>query len=62
MYYSKFLKPGGVLIIEDVQSPTHLDQLSDCVPDMFKDGIRIFDVRETRGRYDDLIFAIVREE
>lgn len=62
MHYSKFLNPGGVLIIEDIQSPSHLDQLSDCVPEMFKDGIRVFDVRETRNRYDDLIFAIVREE
>jgi cephalosporin hydroxylase len=59
-HYYPLLKSGGVMVIEDIQDVHHLDALTSCVAKTDRDGIRIFDVRETKGRYDDLIWAIIK--
>ena len=59
-HYYPMLKRNGVLVIEDIQNITHLEELTKLVPEDERSGIRIFDVRETRGRYDDLIWAIIK--
>ena len=59
-YYYPLLKSGGVMVIEDIQDPSHLDVLTSCVDEFDREGIRIFDVRKTKGRYDDLIWAIIK--
>ena len=59
-HYLPLLNPGGVFAIEDIQDPTHLEVLANAVPDELKDGIENYDVRETKGRYDDLIFVVNR--
>lgn len=59
-HYYPLLKSGGVMVIEDIQDVHHLDALTSCVSKTDRDGIRIFDVRETKGRYDDLIWAIIK--
>jgi hypothetical protein len=60
-HYYPMLKRNGVLIIEDIQNIAHLDELTNLVPESDRSGIRVFDVRETKGRYDDLIWAIIKE-
>lgn len=60
-HYYPMLKRNGVLIIEDIQNISHLDELTKMVPEDQRNGIRVFDVRETKGRYDDLIWAIIKE-
>ena len=60
-HYYPLLKSGGVMTIESIQDVNYLDVLTDCIPEDDRDGIRIFDVRETQGRYDDLIWSIVKQ-
>ena len=59
--YFKLLKPGGVLIIEDIQNVHHLTLLTETLNEEDRKGVRIFDVRETKGRYDDLIWAVIKD-
>lgn len=57
--YAPRLLPGGILIIEDVQSPDWLPTLAKAVPD----GpfiTRTHDLRRVKGRYDDLVFVVER--
>jgi len=56
--YSQLLSDNGVLIIEDVQSWDWIDILKNEVPDNLKEFIEIYDLRETKNRYDDLVFVI----
>ena len=48
------LRPGGVYVIEDIQTQDSVDALR-------RDGWTIEDWRETTGRYDDVIAWRVRE-
>jgi hypothetical protein len=60
--YFPMLKPGGILIIEDIQDSNHLDILTDCLDDRCFDNVRTFDVRRTKGRYDDLIWTVTKSK
>ena len=60
--YFPMLKPGGILIIEDIQDSNHLDILTDCLEDCYFDNVRTFDVRRTKGRYDDLIWTVTKPD
>jgi hypothetical protein len=35
--------------------------LTETLKEEDRKGVRIFDVRETKGRYDDLIWAVIKE-
>ena len=48
------LRPGGVYVIEDIQTQDSVDALR-------RDGWQIEDWRESTGRYDDVIAWRVRE-
>ena len=61
-HYLKKVKPGGKLIIEDVQSISWFDELEDVseeVEDLVEGCKRV--VLDTDYRYDDLIFEITRK-
>lgn len=55
-WYNK-LKPGGLLIIEDVQSPDDAIRLFSLAQDRGQQA-RLIDLRHVKGRYDDLILEI----
>ena len=57
-FYLPLLKEGGVFAIEDIQDISHTEQLSSIVPDNLKEYIKVYDVRHTKGRYDDVIFTV----
>ena len=57
-HYLNMLKPGGILIIEDIQNFADLDIIKLITPDEYKDKIEIVDLRALKGRYDDLMFVI----
>ena len=59
-HYFPLLKPGGILIIEDIQDSAHLRILANAVS---SDALTIqtFDVRHTKGRYDDLIWTVTKD-
>jgi len=59
-HYLPLLNEGGVFAIEDIQDISHIDILADAVPEELKPNILTYDVRETKGRYDDVIFTVSR--
>lgn len=54
--YTPRLKPGGLMVIEDVQDPAWLPRLDAMVPGTHPR--QAFDFRHIKGRYDDLLFVI----
>ena len=56
--YSQLLTEDGILIIEDVQEIEWLETLRDSVPDELKQYVKTYDLRENKGRYDDIVFTI----
>jgi hypothetical protein len=57
LYFPK-LKPNGILIIEDVQKIEWLEELKKEVDSAFQEKIKTYDLRKTKGRYDDIVFTI----
>jgi hypothetical protein len=58
--YSQVMKDDGILIIEDVQSIDWIFLLRNEVPAHLKQFIRVFDLRDIKKRYDDIVFTIDR--
>ena len=60
-HYYHMLEPGGVMILGGYSKRTSLlQQLTNLFNKEEQKGIRVFDVRES-GRFDDLIWAIIKE-
>ena len=57
-HYISRLKPGGVLIIEDVQDIRWIDTLREATPEAYKPYITVHDRRSIKGRYDDILFIV----
>jgi hypothetical protein len=56
--YSQIMADDGILIIEDVQSWDWIDTLKGAVPENLKKYIKIYDLRQNKSRYDDIVFTI----
>jgi hypothetical protein len=56
--YSEVMAENGILIIEDVQDFQWIRILRKEVPHSLKKFIKIYDLRENKKRYDDLVFTI----
>jgi hypothetical protein len=56
--YSKVLTDDGILIIEDVESIDWIEVLKSVVPEDLKQFIHVYDLRENKNRYDDIVFTI----
>lgn len=56
--YSQVMTDDGILIIEDVQNWNWIDALKNEVPDHLKEFIKAYDLRDKKGRYDDIVFTI----
>ena len=56
--YTKILAEDGVMVIEDIQDYGHIDILKNSVPEDLKQYVEVYDLRETKNRYDDLLFVI----
>lgn len=52
------IKPGGLLVIEDVMDAANLQILMDRVPDALKQFAEMIDLRHIKGRYDDLMLVV----
>ena len=48
----------GILIIEDIQAWEWIDILKKEVPENLKQFIKIYDLRQNKNRYDDIVFTI----
>tara|TARA_Y100000389_G_C17186994_1_gene376909 strand:+ start:12 stop:581 length:570 start_codon:yes stop_codon:yes gene_type:complete len=56
--YSQIMTDDGILIIEDVQSWDWIDILKNEVPENLKQYIKVYDLRQNKDRYDDIVFTI----
>ena len=56
--YSQVMTDDGILIVEDVQSFDWVDILKNEVPEDMKKFIKIYDLRQNKNRYDDIVFTI----
>lgn len=56
--YSSILKKDGILIIEDIQDINWISALTDATPEYLKCYIEVYDRRDIKGRYDDIVFVI----
>lgn len=56
--YSQIMTDDGILIIEDVQSWNWIDILKNEVPENLKQFIKVYDLRQNKNRYDDIVFTI----
>jgi ubiquinone/menaquinone biosynthesis C-methylase UbiE len=58
--YLDLLKPGGHLIIEDIENLENLDVLVKKIPSGYK--FKSYDLREKKGRYDDICLVITKNK
>ncbi len=56
--YHDLLTENGIMIIEDVQKIRWFDKLSNATPSHLQSFIKTYDLRENKGRWDDLVFTI----
>jgi hypothetical protein len=56
IHYSKLLTPTGILIIEDIPS-IDWAYLFERITNKYKENTHIYDLRENKGRYDDIVFT-----
>ena len=56
--YSQIMTDDGILLIEDIQSFHWIDILKNEVPEHLKQFIKIYDLRENKNRFDDIVFTI----
>jgi hypothetical protein len=56
--YSQIMTNDGILIIEDVQDISWINVLINEVPDNLRQFIKVYDLRENKNRYDDIVFTI----
>jgi len=56
--YSQLMTNDGILIIEDVQSWDWIKILTNMVPLSLKKFIKVYDLRQNKDRYDDIVFTI----
>jgi hypothetical protein len=56
--YSQVMTDDGILIVEDVQSYDWIEILKNEVPEHLKKYIKVYDLRQNKGRYDDIVFSI----
>jgi len=56
--YSQIMTDDGILIIEDVPCWDWIDTLKNEVPENLKQFIKVYDLRQNKNRYDDIVFTI----
>lgn len=57
-YWTKKLKKNGFMVVEDIQDISHVDTLISKIPPNYQ--FKIFDLRSTKNRYDDIILEITK--
>ena len=58
--YLPKVKSGGKVIIEDIQKIEWIETLENCIDKNIAESWRTIDIRESKGRYDDVIFEIIK--
>jgi len=56
--YLPKLNPGGVLIIEDIQSVDNMNKINEHIPDEYGENAYGVDLRQHKGTPDDLVIVV----
>jgi predicted O-methyltransferase YrrM len=56
--YLPLVNEGGLLILEDIAEPGYFQELTEVVPEEYKNNIECLDLRKNIGRFDDLLMII----
>jgi hypothetical protein len=56
--YTSLLNAGGMIVVEDIQDINWTTSLMEFVPDDLKPNVQVFDLRENKGRFDDILFVV----
>jgi hypothetical protein len=56
--YFPLLADDGIMIIEDIPEYHWINTLTNAVPETSKKYIEVYDRRQIKGRYDDILFVI----
>lgn len=59
--YSQIMTEDGILIIEDVQDWSWIEILKNETPEYLKQYIQLYDLRNNKNRYDDIVFTINKQ-
>jgi hypothetical protein len=59
--YSQIMTDKGILIIEDVQRMEWIDTLKKAVSPELQQYIKVYDLRQNKNRYDDIVFTIDKQ-
>lgn len=54
--YLPYLNVGGVMVIEDVQNISHVDNFIELLPEGYT--YKVLDLRNIKNRYDDILFVV----
>jgi len=57
-YYPKILKPGGIMIVEDIAHFPHAEQLLKSLPKELQEKAYISDLRHIKNRWDDVLLIV----
>jgi FkbM family methyltransferase len=61
IHYPKLLAPNGILIIEDIPSMEWALLFQKIVKEPFRKNTNIYDLRENKGRWDDIVFTLIND-
>lgn len=56
--FSRVMTDDGILVVEDVQDSNWIPDLALAVPVELQKYIKVYDLRQLKGRYDDIVFVI----
>ena len=56
--YPKLLKPGGILVIEDIQNYDYCDIIINQINGNLYKSVEVVDLRSNKNRYDDIIIIV----
>lgn len=56
--YSQLLSDNGILILEDIQDISWVDEIIKFIPDYLQDYVQVYDLRPNKNRYDDIVLVI----
>jgi 2-polyprenyl-3-methyl-5-hydroxy-6-metoxy-1,4-benzoquinol methylase len=56
--YLQLLKDDGILVVEDIQHIEWVEELINIIPNEYSHYIEIYDLRNEKNRYDDILLVI----
>jgi hypothetical protein len=56
--YVPLLTGSGVLLIESIQNLDDVDTLTALLPEVLKSKVKVYDLRDIKGRYDDILLVL----